>query len=934
MHIDHQNGYFLRVRAINATGSMDYYSSTSDFTKSIDNYSTYFRVYLAYEDVEDLAAVLWQAKAEQYVTETNKPWAGATDYVASLDMGFDETWTIENVEEKIDAAFAAALLTDTDANRCAYLNGKYISLKFNRAGGYIATDGDSSNGAIGSGDLGGDDVWRVDLVEGTDNEVRLYNIYADKYLCATFADGDDRNLVPALSESATEGTVFSFAFEGTNVAGTVALKSKLRAGEGKEFLYVHGGGSKNLMWYYPGDPGSSLYLSVMTEEDVIDKFETSADAIYTQMFIIGVDGQLGQLRPSEAVLVITANQAYQAEKNAANVCKYYKTAADNIEKRQWACFRIIYDGDVYGLTPGANALSSGFNSSNNWYGNAAEDKLDLRQAWIVYGYTSEELVNGTYDIFNIETGKHIFYGISGSTNFDNLQYKIQDHSADDAEHKNLFYYFGGNNCWIKPTDAVGNISASRTYTQADSKWRFEYVGKSLDLQDAVAKSEAYRAVKTQFDAIPDAIEAAGVTELPVGKRLGEYALSEQWNKAVEDYQAMTETILNFDATRFNEINTTVTAGNAYALNMPKNGTYFRAVASPNNTYGGQIHYTTERYSNKQSANVNTATDENSLLLYYNDAIISVCNGMQMGVTVIGNKNFPTFNSSADNNEAFAATFLPAHTGEVSAYNIRFGADRYVHMWNKNNPAFSYLDVCSSANNDVAHNFSLEQVDELSVKVEGDYGTFYCAVPMTVPADTEGYEYYGGKVVPNENEAGHFNIVFEPIAAGVTVAEGTAVVVLGDDGIAKLNVAYEPETEPVADYAEAFHGTHVATLHNEEEGNWTFGHGVAAAAEANAAMTLAASDAPAITLGRVAHGAAKPVNALMLTVPARSPMADGKGSVLTMSLDGENNITTGIDRVIFEKADGSCLIFDLQGRRLGAPVKGQVNIIDGRKVYVK
>ncbi len=73
----------------------------------------------------------------------------------------------------------------------------------------------------------------------------------------------------------------------------------------------------------------------------------------------------------------------------------------------------------------------------------------------------------------------------------------------------------------------------------------------------------------------------------------------------------------------------------------------------------------------------------------------------------------------------------------------------------------------------------------------------------------------------------------------------------------------------------------------------------------------------------------------IEAPAGMFLVNGKSSAavsrsFTVHSDGS---TTGVKEISAEAANGVQVIFDLQGRRLSAPIKG-VNIINGKKVLVK
>lgn len=162
----------------------------------------------------------------------------------------------------------------------------------------------------------------------------------------------------------------------------------------------------------------------------------------------------------------------------------------------------------------------------------------------------------------------------------------------------------------------------------------------------------------------------------------------------------------------------------------------------------------------------------------------------------------------------------------------------------------------------------------------------------------------------------------------------------------LTIVADDDSEADPDAAAAFKGSYKATAHErvrENSAHYLLGAAAAApeegeAANAPALYADAAHDVRRATLHKIADGE---------EVPAYTPVFEsgslsGEGyehpEELSLAFDGTSStgtsgVTTGIEEIVAEKADGTVTVYDLMGRKASHPYRGVV-IAGGRKVLVR
>lgn len=222
-----------------------------------------------------------------------------------------------------------------------------------------------------------------------------------------------------------------------------------------------------------------------------------------------------------------------------------------------------------------------------------------------------------------------------------------------------------------------------------------------------------------------------------------------------------------------------------------------------------------------------------------------------------------------------------------------GGNRHLYGDGTNIGAGDFAPVANQ-NKDFGYTFEVVPVESLPVTLsENGYATFVAGVNTVVPDDVKAY-----RIVLN-----HATGVADYYEVSASVPANTPVLLKGTTG-ATVNVAIDL--------------SEVATLSDESAAANHMGHALHARSVAEGENVYALSGN---TFTKVNEGEA--VNGAFVVTDA----ADAANSYQL-----SDTPTLGISEINADKADNGA-IFDLQGRRLAAPVKG-INIIGGRKVLVR
>ncbi len=230
-------------------------------------------------------------------------------------------------------------------------------------------------------------------------------------------------------------------------------------------------------------------------------------------------------------------------------------------------------------------------------------------------------------------------------------------------------------------------------------------------------------------------------------------------------------------------------------------------------------------------------------------------------------------------------------------------------------------------NNLPWTFKVEYVNELPVKIGADgKGSLIAPVAVTVPAGSDDFTFYTAKT----NSDG--TVGFEEVTQG-DIPANTPIVIKRSEGceaqVCNVTVNYNPVDAPATRAAETesndrFFGSYLATV-------------APTPAEGEALYVKCATEGcdndNDVVFSKVEAGSTIPAGTI-----AFKAVNDSEGetpTTLTLDLGAANSGTTSINSIYAEServaAEGA--IYDLQGRRLAAPVRG-INIINGKKILVK
>ena len=285
--------------------------------------------------------------------------------------------------------------------------------------------------------------------------------------------------------------------------------------------------------------------------------------------------------------------------------------------------------------------------------------------------------------------------------------------------------------WLTDDEAAATLM---TFTAVDATHYYAQI-QDANTMIAAFESDNNEAKAALAEAIAQA--EASLATITIGERVGEYSCGGYTHAEIESYLGSARNFYNsIDA------NTSVESIEAYiefingtmelcALNMPKNGEYFRVAYD----YGGTVGklylqgLDSEQEKNNQisfPAKFAAECGAESIWYYYDGALYSYTAGRCLNET--GN-NRGLYNVGEKVNATFSAS-----TRAAGKYNIVCSS--YVHA-NVTGTNY-YTDHCS-ANNCAQHDLILEAVTELPVSISAaGYATFFAPVAVTVPADVKAY----------------------------------------------------------------------------------------------------------------------------------------------------------------------------------------------------
>ncbi len=221
-------------------------------------------------------------------------------------------------------------------------------------------------------------------------------------------------------------------------------------------------------------------------------------------------------------------------------------------------------------------------------------------------------------------------------------------------------------------------------------------------------------------------------------------------------------------------------------------------------------------------------------------------------------------------------------------------------------------------------FKVDYVTELPVNIgEDGKGSLIAPVAVTAPETSDDFTFYTASTNSDNN------LVFTE-AHGDIPANTPIVIKRSSSCTANVcNVAVnydytaaEAELAALAESSERFIGSYLATVAPTPAENEVI---------YVKSATGSATGENDVVFSKVAAGATLPAGSIAFKAEKNSEAE--APATLSLDLTAANPGTTAINSIYVENEPATGAIFDLQGRRLSAPVKG-INIINGRKVLVK
>ena len=330
------------------------------------------------------------------------------------------------------------------------------------------------------------------------------------------------------------------------------------------------------------------------------------------------------------------------------------------------------------------------------------------------------------------------------------------------------------------------------------------------------------------------------------------------------------------------------------LNLPKVGQFFRI---KNN--GGSGYLSSGTGTGRTQFIANIGESASSIFYYDNGKLLAYENGLYLAKT----DNFLHYTETLG--AAAGVEFSFAESPARGKYLISFGGRSFY------SGGTGESNAASSGQTGDNYRFTLEEVTELPFNISSvGYGTLWAPVALEIPVHVKAYT---GVLSDDKTE-----LVLTKITTGIIPA-GTGVVIYRDDD------EYVGNDEAGTTHNFAITST-TETLESKFSGS---------VAKINAganAYTLQLDNSGSIGVAFKPSAATIPGFKAYLQVP--DPVeSETPAQALRIRFAGENHGGTTSLESSELKAQGSALIYDLQGRRVLNPTKGMY-IVNGKKMVIK
>lgn len=337
---------------------------------------------------------------------------------------------------------------------------------------------------------------------------------------------------------------------------------------------------------------------------------------------------------------------------------------------------------------------------------------------------------------------------------------------------------------------------------------------------------------------------------------------------------------------------------ATSLNMPKAGHFYRF------HYGNNYMSSSTTDNNRFKMEEFTELDHNSVFFYDGTYLVTYPEGLVMGNLDSGHSSV-SYKGGVANSPEFATyaghvQFMEA-SSEAGKYFVKFSNGR--HLYHQN----TYIDAGDSPDNSQGYRWEIADVTWLPIPHDGsDYLPFYSPVELG--------KCYGDEIRVGAHHSGAVYSTTEKVYIEALTHEslpaGIPVVAEYKGGIQANGCVYLPLNYTAAES--------VATLSDSDSANDLQGHYLAQTkADTHKYFTLNGTKFVEHTTGNYIPGFQSYIAV---------PTAEAK-TEYALTTDKPTSINE------IENASGVKTVYDLQGRKLAAPVKG-INIVNGKKVLVK
>lgn len=469
--------------------------------------------------------------------------------------------------------------------------------------------------------------------------------------------------------------------------------------------------------------------------------------------------------------------------------------------------------------------------------------------------------------------------------------------AIDGHHIGISDWYSAANGY---TNIDGVISFWNDLTDAGNQVRI------VEVEDASYDS----AIPVARVALYEGIAAASVN---IGTAYGTLAVNETYTTALE---AANTALANADATAEELTTALTTLSEAYATleyNVPEAGSFIRIKSynSTNQYLGGDNYSDTENSLTRAAFITPTGEYDPATLFYYDGKyVINYKYGYYLTSPTTNGTQFPAYQGITTAVSGGLATIVDfktqtAYTGtDGGKYNVTiYQGSRYLYARD------DYSDAASSAGNDKAYTFDLEEVNALPLTISTvGYATLYAPCALSIPEGVTVYtatSFTGTKAYLDE-------------VTTTEIPAGTPVVVKSNEELTEATTFLFPILKSTT----ATVGTNLLT-----------GSYPALTVDADTKTYVLANKSKGVGFYRLSdHETDGDTKRDVYGFRAfYQPTEDAAANAFTFSFDGGLTGIDAIDAAAGINADAA--IYDLSGRRVQKATKG-LYIVNGKKVLVK